>query len=97
MGQCVSSSSSNGGVAPEPPTPVPMTFTVRISNERKKEKIADALLKLWVFFGEGHRQFNTNANGLEIFMTGNFVPGTLDMCLQKKYARYVEIEHLEHV
>nr|GEU93174.1 retrotransposon protein, putative, Ty1-copia subclass [Tanacetum cinerariifolium] len=43
-----------------------------------------------------HRQFNSNADGPEIFMWGNFVPGTLDMCLQK-YARYVEIEHLDHV
>ncbi|GJZ27552.1 hypothetical protein Tco_0571805 [Tanacetum coccineum] len=83
MGQCVSSSSSNGGVAPEPPTAVPMTFTIRISNERKKEKIVAALLKLWVIFREGHRRFNTNEDGLEISMMGNFVPGTLDMCLQK--------------
>nr|GEZ53987.1 AP-5 complex subunit beta-1 [Tanacetum cinerariifolium] len=36
-----------------------------------------------MFFKEGHIQFNSNADGLEIFMWGNFVPGTLDTCLQK--------------
>ncbi|GJZ29104.1 hypothetical protein Tco_0573751 [Tanacetum coccineum] len=68
MGQCLSSS-SNEGVAPEPPTAVPMVWHIR---------------------------FNTNEDGLEISMTGNFIPGTFDMCVQK-YVRYVEIEHLDHV
>ncbi|GKD82003.1 UvrD-like helicase, ATP-binding domain, P-loop containing nucleoside triphosphate hydrolase [Tanacetum coccineum] len=35
-------------------------------------------------------------NGLEIHMTGNLVPGTVEESLQK-YAKYVEIEHLDHV
>nr|GEV71008.1 hypothetical protein [Tanacetum cinerariifolium] len=80
-------------VAPEPLAAVPMAFRVRISNEQKKEKIASALL-YWMSFGEGHRQFNSNEDELEIFVRGNFVPGTLDMCLHE-YARYLEIEHVE--
>ncbi|GJW58130.1 hypothetical protein Tco_0104861 [Tanacetum coccineum] len=42
---------------------------------------------------DGERRFTPNADGLEIHMKGNFVPDTV----LQKYAKYVEIEHLDHV
>ncbi|GKA95938.1 hybrid signal transduction histidine kinase M [Tanacetum coccineum] len=96
MGQYMSSSSNaNAGVAPEPPAAVPMTFTVRILNAKKKGKILLVLLNLFGRFGEGNRSFTPSADEMEIRIRGNFVPGSVENCLQK-YANHVEIEH-DHV